>query len=393
MATVLIGADICPIEENRRHFIAGDADSLFHDLLPEMRGADMVIANLECPLIAAPSPIHKTGPIFGEPGDCIRGMKAGGISVLGLANNHILDHGPQGLCNTIDVCRQAGVSTVGAGRNLAEASRLLIQKAGDARVAVYACAENEFTIATPKTWGANPLNLIEFVRTIEAHRGQFDHLIVLVHGSAEFHAPTPRIQDTCRFMVEMGANTVLVQHPHILGGCEAYRGGHIVYGQGALVMDEAVYRSKRSFHEGFLVKVTVKPGSPATTEWLPFEQSDPTPGARRLTGEKRSRLLQQLEERSKAILNPDFVAEEWRRFCADREHSYMSSVLGHGGILRRLNSKGLLERAFYGPDRLAAVRNVVSCETHREALQTILDGRRLPGLIAASREADSRSAS
>src|SRR5688500_5993588 len=101
MATVLIGADLCPIEGNRPFFMAGDARALFHDLLPEFEAADLVVANLECPFIETPSPIAKTGPSFGEPGECIRGIQAAGIDVLCLANNHILDHGEAGLKHTM----------------------------------------------------------------------------------------------------------------------------------------------------------------------------------------------------------------------------------------------------------------------------------------------------
>ena len=66
MATLLVGADLCPIGGNRPYFQAGDAHSLFHDLLPEFEAADLVLANLECPLIEKTSPIRKTGPVFGD---------------------------------------------------------------------------------------------------------------------------------------------------------------------------------------------------------------------------------------------------------------------------------------------------------------------------------------
>ena len=71
MPTVIIGADLCPIEGNQACFQRGDAVSLFHDLLPEFSAADLVLANLECPLIRQSSPIPKTGPTFGAPEDCI----------------------------------------------------------------------------------------------------------------------------------------------------------------------------------------------------------------------------------------------------------------------------------------------------------------------------------
>ncbi|MBC8095431.1 MAG: CapA family protein, partial [Akkermansiaceae bacterium] len=257
MPTVLIGADICPIEDNAPYFAKGDAANLFHDLLPEFEQADIVIANLECPLIRESSPILKTGPTFGEPGDRINGIKAAGINVLCLANNHILDHGSAGLKNTIEVCKQAGIDTVGAGENLGAARRILIKQAGNVRIGILAVAEYEFSIATKNSWGANPLDLIDYVRNVQEQRRHFDYLIVLVHGSAEFHVPTPRLQDTCRFLIEMGANAVVVQHPHVVGGYEHHQNGHIIYGQGALLMDEAIYRKLGSFHEGYLVKLVI----------------------------------------------------------------------------------------------------------------------------------------
>jgi hypothetical protein len=373
MATVLIGADICPIEGNKPYFISGDATSLFHDLLPEFAAADLVMANLECPLINAPSPIPKTGPKFGEPPECLKGIQAAGIDLLGLANNHIMDHGAAGLKNTLAACAQAGVATVGAGENLEAARRLFIRKIGNVRVAVMAVAEHEFSIATKNSWGANPLDPMEFVRDIARERNNFDYLIVLLHGSGEFIAPTPRIQNTCRFMIETGANAVIVQHPHVLGGCEEYRGGHIVYGQGALVMDEAIYRSRQSFHEGFLVKLTIDDDARSKMELIPFVQSTPVPGAKKLQGAAEKTFREALTKRSQAILDPAFVDAEWVAFCKENKYGYLSSVLGHNKILRKLNRNGKLMKVLHSERVQLGMRNSILCETHREALETIFD--------------------
>src|SRR5687768_12884401 len=126
MATVVIGGDICPIGANADIFKNGDAESLFHDLLEVFKAAGLVIANLECPLIDKPTPISKTGPIFGEDSASINGIRAAGIDMLCLANNHILDHGSQGLENTLAVCANAGIATVGAGANLASARQIRV---------------------------------------------------------------------------------------------------------------------------------------------------------------------------------------------------------------------------------------------------------------------------
>ncbi|HEV2393441.1 MAG TPA: CapA family protein [Verrucomicrobiae bacterium] len=373
MTTILIGADICPIGCNKALFEQGFAQILLNDLRDEFGQTSLSIANLECPLIAQPMPIRKTGPVFGQSGMCIKGIQQAGIGILNLANNHILDHGAPGLRNTMDVCARAGIATVGAGENLAAARQILIRNLGGLRLGILAVAEHEFSIATKNSAGVNPLDLIDFVRNVTAHRTEFDYLIVLLHGGDEFLVPSPRIQNTCRFMVEMGANAVIVQHPHVLGGYEQYRGAHIVYGQGALLMDEAIYRDLPPFHEGFLVKLAIAPDVTSTMDIVPFTQSDPAPGARRMPKEREEKFRQALADRSAAIQDDAFVQAEWLKFCEENKHAYISGLLGHSRLLRNINRRGLLTRLLYKPGVLLGVRNTVLCETHREAIETIFN--------------------
>ena len=372
MIRVLIGGDICPIERNAAMFERGDAEGLFHDLLQDLGRADLVIANLECPLIERPTPIAKTGPVFGQSTACINGIRAAGIDALCLANNHALDHGPQGLESTLRTCRRAGVLTVGAGANLAEARQILVREVGGVRVGVLAMAEHEFSIATPVTPGANPFDLIDFVRSAAANRAACDYLIVLLHGGAEFLAlPSPRLKETCHFLIEMGANAVLVQHPHSVGGYEHYREGHIVYGQGALVMDEAIYRGMKSFHEGMLVSLSIERGGASSIAFVPLAQSDPLPGARRLDGARADAFLRALNAKSEAVLDDEYLAGEWRRFCEGEKHGYLSVLLAHNRLLRVANRRGHLARWLYNKRRMLGTRNLVCCETHREVLETV----------------------
>ena len=373
MVTILIGADICPIEGNRSYFEKGDARNLFNNLLVEFEHADLRIANLECPLIEKPTPILKTGPTFGEANACINGIKAAGINVLGLANNHILDHGPKGLKNTIEVCAKAGIAITGAGDNLRAARQILVTDVKDIRVGILAVAEHEFATATKNSPGANPLDLMDYVRNVNGRRGEIDYLIVLLHGADEFYVPSPRIQDTCRFMIEMGANAVVVQHPHCLGGYEQYLGGHIIYGQGALVMDEPIYRPLKSFHEGFLVKLSITAGAASTMDIVPFVQSDPMPGARKMEISKEQEFRRSLEAKSETLKNDAIVEAEWLKFCEKRKNAYLSGLLGHNRVMKKLNTHGFLTRLLYGKRQLLGVKNLVCCETHREVIETIFN--------------------
>lgn len=371
---ILIGGDLCPIGDNKAFFKAGDAETLFHDLLPGLRDGDLVIANLECPLIERPTPIAKTGPIFGAEPACINGIKEAGIGVLCLANNHILDHGGQGLMTTLSACERAGIATVGGGANLALARRPLIKTVRGRRIGIIAMAEHEFSIAGNDTPGANPVDIVEYVRTMADLRGRVDYTVVLFHGGPEFMTvPSPNLRKTCRFLIEMGANAVVVQHPHSLGGYECYLNGHIVYGQGALVMDEEIYSTRGEFHEGVLVGLTIEEDGSSTMDLIPIVQSDPAPGAYLMTPPRANSLLAALEAKSSAILDDDYLTREWKQYCIERMHGYLSVLMAHNRIVSRVNRHGLLGGLLYRRKRLLGTQNVIRCETHREILETIFE--------------------
>ena len=376
MIKVLVGADVAPIERSFPYFKEGDAKSIFNDLLVEFEKADLSIVNLECPLINKNTPILKYGPVLGEESACISGIKQAKIDVVTLANNHIMDHGPVGLKNTLEVCAEAGISTVGAGKNLEAARRILIRKINKIRIGILAMAEHEFSIATDNSWGANPVDLIDYVRNVKSHQDSFDYLIVLFHGGNEHYPfPSPRIKDTCHFMVEMGANAVIVQHSHCPGSYEEYQNAHIVYGQGNLILDEENYINLKSFHEGFLVELSIADDMRSTMEIIPYLQSDSQPGARKMDKEMEQFFRQSLDERSNAIKDDTFVQAQWLMFCEERKHEYLSNLLGHNRLFSKLNSHGLLEKYLYTARLLMRSQNMVSCEAHREILETIFNHR------------------
>jgi len=365
---ILIGGDVAPIGRNERYFIDGDIEKLFNDLLTEFKRADLSVINLECPLINESTPILKSGPVLGAKSACINGIRKAGIDVVSLANNHIMDHGPAGLKNTLRVCTEAGVSTVGAGMNLSEARRILIKEIDKVRIGVLAVAEHEFSIATDNSWGANPLDLIDYVRNVKEHWDSFDYLIVLLHGGNEgYPFPSPRLKNICHFMVEMGANAVIVQHSHCPGCYEEYRNAHIVYGQGDLLFD----RNSKVLYKGFLVKLLIEDDLSSSMEIIPYVQDSSRIGIRRMRKEEEMSFRQSLIERSNAIKDETFVQDQWLKFCEERKHYYFSKLLGHNSLFDKLNSQGLLERFFYKPKTLLRSLNIVSCEAHREVLETI----------------------
>ena len=58
--------------------------------------------------------------------DNIGCLRAARVDICVLANNHVLDYGPQGLIETLQTLERAGVRAVGAGRNRDEAVRPVV---------------------------------------------------------------------------------------------------------------------------------------------------------------------------------------------------------------------------------------------------------------------------
>ncbi len=132
VVSLLIGGDLGPTKSNYSCFSSGNIEEIVDQkLIDILMSADIRIFNLEVPLIQKNTPIKKDGPVLSTPVSTIRGIKLFDPSVFTLANNHIMDHGEEGLHSTIEQLSQGKISYVGAGENLNEASQpLILEKQG-----------------------------------------------------------------------------------------------------------------------------------------------------------------------------------------------------------------------------------------------------------------------
>lgn len=313
----------------------------------------------------------KDGPVLGADSDCIKGLKNGHIDVVNLANNHIMDHGPAGLRNTMSLCDKEGIACVGAGENLAAARKVLVRRIRGMRIGIMGVAEHEFSIATEDGWGANPLDIMGYIRNVRDHNDEWDYLIVLLHGGKEYYPyPSPRLRDICRFMVEEGANAVICQHSHCPGCYEAYKGGHIVYGQGNLIFDAPPNRDK-ACHQGFLVRLEIGADCKSTMQPIPYLQCDVRVGARKMDAGEEKIFKDELDKRSRQIADVGFVEHKWLKYCRSQKCLYFSQLRGHNRLLCYLNRKTRFTEWLYSRRSRLMQRNVVESESLREVLETL----------------------
>lgn len=371
--SIVIGADLVPTKSNVELFEKGDIDTLIGSELKDIiLNADYRIFNLEIPLTDESNPIKKCGPNLIASTTCISAYQTMNIDLLTLANNHILDQGKKGLDSSIETLKKAGISYVGVGDSIKDASKPKIISCNGKKIGIYACVEHEFTVATEKDSGANPIDLLETPDHILELKKQCDYVIVLYHGGKEqYRYPSPNLQKTCRKLVEKGADLVICQHSHCIGCKEEYLQGTIVYGQGNFLFDDEE-------NEYWQTSLLIKLSEDFKIEYIPLKKNGNT--VRLAKGDEGKNILEQFNLRSKEILNPMKVYQHYSELAEQYKNHYLLSLMKikRGLLYRIINklTKGLVEKniinkAFNSMYRYE-LENYVECEAHRELLLNIL---------------------
>jgi poly-gamma-glutamate capsule biosynthesis protein CapA/YwtB (metallophosphatase superfamily) len=371
--TIIVGGDLAPTKTNYTFFSEGNLSALIEEqLLSLINSADYRIFNLEVPLTDREQPITKDGPNLIAPGSTVKGISLLNPVVFGMANNHILDHDEQGLLATMAQLVKHKLIYVGAGKDLEEALKpCVIEKAG-VKVGVYACAENEFSIAGNNRAGANPFDPLESLDHIVKLKSVCDFVIVLHHGGKEhYRYPSPGLQKVCRKMVEKGADLVVCQHSHCIGAFEKYSDGVIVYGQGNFLFDR---RSNEFWNTGILVKAVF--GNEMTVDFIPVSKNGN--GVKLPDSTESETILKEFQERSENITKPGFIDSEYEKYCISNGLFYLGAVAGLGRLTRKIDriSNGIITGRIYSHDRLSMLQNFIECETHRELVLKYLSIRR-----------------
>ena len=145
-----------------------DKDQAFDAMIGVVRGATVAITNLEMNLLehAPRGDADGAGPLgaFGSSAEAA-GLRSLGFDVVGQANNHATDYGPEGMAETRAILVDSGLLPAGSGRDLAEARAPVFVGSGARKVAVMAVAisSSPESVATPARGvingrpGINPL--------------------------------------------------------------------------------------------------------------------------------------------------------------------------------------------------------------------------------------------
>jgi poly-gamma-glutamate synthesis protein (capsule biosynthesis protein) len=240
---------------------------IWGDLLATLSNTDLNIANLETTLTTSNHQVFKTFNFKAGP-DKIRSIIEANITIVNLANNHILDFGEEGLTETLKTLDAAGIKYVGAGKNNHEASKPVILSKNNISIGVLGFTDNE------PGWKAGSfnsgVNYIDISKTsdrnaalqnIERLQKEADIIIVSIHwGPNMKEAPDKPFIDFAHEMIQHGAAIIHGHSAHNFQGIEVYDQKLIFYDTGDFVDDYVVDPYLRNDHS-FFYQIELNKGS------------------------------------------------------------------------------------------------------------------------------------
>ncbi len=243
-------------------------DYPFRDVMPVLRTADVVAGNLESPISTRGTAVeNKKFTLRADP-LAARALKAAGIRVVSLANNHAMDFGPLALEDTLAALNENDILFTGAGMDLDDARAPAIVKVKGKTLAFLSYSLTfplEFFASAGRP-GTAP-GYADFVKAdIEKVRPRADLVVVSFHWGAELLTAAKDYQiDLGHQAIDWGADVVLGHHPHVLQEIEVYKGHLIAYSLGNFVFGSESNRTNESmillltFRDKSLVKAEAVP--------------------------------------------------------------------------------------------------------------------------------------
>ncbi len=371
--SILVASDWAPIrafdEPMRRR-----PESVYGDLLPTLREADLRIVNCECALTKATRSVWKSGSVFkGEPAH-VKALTAVPFDVACLGNNHVLDYGVAGLRDTLAVLHDHGVRTVGAGLTDAEAHRQLTVNIRRTRVHVVNISEGEDLTASDGGPGVFGWDLARAAATIRRCREQGGLVIVIAHCGLEYIPyPPPYVARAFHALIDAGADCVIGHHPHVPQGVELYRNRPIAYSLGNFAFFQLTDLYWRRL--GFCLELRFDGRRLSCITLVPYRITET--GLRSLTPKEGAEFERKMKRISAPVRTPAKLEEAWQAYLA---------YYGTAGFRKEVEK--ILEKLTTEPPKGAAMfRNRITTMQHRELWRDFLTRQMTERRPAHSREA------
>jgi poly-gamma-glutamate synthesis protein (capsule biosynthesis protein) len=217
--------------------LAADPDTAFGEAATALRASDLTMVNLETAVTERGSPEPKEFH-FRTPATAFTALRAAGVDVATMANNHAADYGAVGLADTLAAIRSTRFPTIGIGADAAQAYAPYYARVRGHLVALVAASQiRDRTLAA---WTAGPTSAgiasaydDRLVAAVRAARDRAEIVVAYLHWGVEGQGcPSGDQRALAARLAAAGADAVVGTHAHLLLGAGYLGSTYVAYGLG-----------------------------------------------------------------------------------------------------------------------------------------------------------------
>lgn len=196
-----------------------DFSYVYEDIMSYTKASDITIGSLET-TFAGEDRGYSNYPTFNTPDSLAEALKNIGVDIISLAGNHALDYGYTGLCRTIDVLDNVGISHLGTYKTAEDQEKILVQNVKGLNIAFinYTYGTNGIPLPSGKDYCVNLIDKDLIKKQIEQAKSQnVDIIVACMHWGTEYRTTANSEQEELAdFLFENGVDIILGNHPHVL---------------------------------------------------------------------------------------------------------------------------------------------------------------------------------
>lgn len=204
---------------------------MLEDVEPFLNDSTITFANQET-MIGGEEIGLSTYPAFNSPTEVGDALRAVGVDVVSIANNHTLDRGEQAIMNSLDHWDKINMMYVGSYRDEEDRKTLRVyetEEGIDVAFLAYTYGTNGIPVPDSKDYLVNLIDQEIMMADIAEAKEQSDIVILSLHFGDEYERlPNQEQKDLVQLAADLGVDAVLGHHPHVLQPMEWVEGkdGH-----------------------------------------------------------------------------------------------------------------------------------------------------------------------
>lgn len=219
--------------------VGGFDACISEDIRAELQSADITMINNEFTYSNGGEALAGKDYCFRANPSRVNLLKELGTDIASLGNNHAYDYGENALLDTMQIMKAAGISYVGAGKNIEEAMEPQYFIANGRKIAIVSATQIEMFSNFTKEATEEHAGVLKArdpektVQAIQKASKESDYVIVYIHWGTEGNLKCSATQEgLAQTFVEAGADVIIGNHPHRLQGTDVIDEVPVVYSLG-----------------------------------------------------------------------------------------------------------------------------------------------------------------